>query len=78
MFGYPLSDFTSPDKQISSISTEIGTHENKAIHSSVEEKKKEIWLSSIQKPLYQQKIRKPMDNTKSHQNLRLHNECGPT
>ena len=32
-----------------------------------------------QKPLYQQKIRKPKDNThKRHQKLRLHNNCGPT
>ena len=32
-----------------------------------------------QNPLYQQKIRKPKDNThKRHQKLRLHNDCGPT
>ena len=31
-----------------------------------------------QNPLYQQKIRKPKDNThKRHQKLRLHNDCGP-
>ena len=29
------------------------------------EKKKEIWLSPMTKPLYQQKIRKPMYNTKT-------------
>ena len=32
-----------------------------------------------QNPLYQQKMRKPKDNThKRHQKLRLHNDCGPT
>ena len=32
-----------------------------------------------QNPLYQQKIRKPKDNThKRHQKLWLHNDCGPT
>ena len=31
-----------------------------------------------QKTLYQQKIRKPMDNTKTPQKLRLHDDCGPT
>ena len=31
-----------------------------------------------QKPLYQQTIRKPKDNTKRHQKLQLHNDCGPT
>ena len=31
-----------------------------------------------QNPLYQQKIRKPKDNThKRYQKLRLHNDCGP-
>ena len=29
------------------------------------EKKKEIWLSPMKKPLYQQNIRKLMDNTKT-------------
>ena len=31
-----------------------------------------------QNPLYQQKIRKPKDNTKTPPKLRLHNDCGPT
>ena len=44
-----------------------------------QEKKKEIWPSPMTKPLYQQKIWKPKDNThKRHQKLRLHNDCGPT
>ena len=30
------------------------------------------------KPLYQQKIKKPRENTKTPLERRLHNDCGPT
>ena len=38
------------------------------------------WSDSAlwQTPLYQQKIRKPKDNTKTPPKLRIHNDCGPT
>ena len=45
---------------------------------SQEKKKKRSDSDLWRKPLYQQKIRKPMDNTTRHQNVRLHNDCGPT
>ena len=43
------------------------------------EKEGDLTQSYDKTPLYQQKIRKPKDNThKRHQKLRLHNDCGPT
>ena len=49
-----------------------------AFHTQREKRRRSdpvLW----QNPLYQQKIRKPKDNThKRHQKLQLHNDCGPT
>ena len=46
---------------------------------SYEEKKKEIWLSSLTKnPYTSRKLEKTMVNTKRNQKLGLHKDCGPT
>ena len=42
------------------------------------EKKEEIWLSAMKKPLYQQKCQKGNMTTQwRNQNVRLHSDCGP-
>ena len=59
---------------------EGGGWQNRKRHHIIltKRKKKEIWLSPITKPLYQQKIQKVVDNTNRHQKLPLHNDYGPT
>ena len=43
------------------------------------EKEEEIWLSPMTKaPAPKEKSQKQRDNTKRHQKLWLHNDCGPT
>ena len=43
-----------------------------------EEKKEDIWLSPMPKPLHpQKKYKKQGNNIKTPQKLPLHNDCGP-
>ena len=46
--------------------------------SNQREKGRDLTQSFDKSPYTDRKIQKQRDNTKRHQNLRLHNDCGPT
>ena len=72
-----LKYFTRP-KQISPDLSGV-SGDFRIVWNSIERKRRRSDPVLWQNPLYQQKIRKPKDNThKRHQKLRLHNDCGPT